>query len=571
MSIVEIICMGERNVNKLKPKLFSVMKTYKKEQFLKDVVSGIIVVIIAMPLSIALAIASGVNPEKGLHTAIIAGFFISFLGGSRVQIGGPSATFTVVSYMLIQKYGVEGLALATIMAGIILVIIGCCRLGSLIKFIPYTITTAITASIAIIMFSGQIKDFLGLEIDKVPADFLPKMVSYIDNIATVNFQALIVGTVALAILILWPKVTEKVPGSLIAIIVTVIIHKVLKLEINTIGSVFGKLSSAFPKPILMSMDFTLIGELMGPAFIIAILAAIEGLLSCVVSDGMISSRHRSNMEVIAQGVGNIASGIFGGLPATGVLARTAANVKNGGRTPIAGMVHSLGILIVMLALMEFAGLIPMATLAAILIMLSYSMCDWGSVFALFKKAPKSDIAVFLVTFLLGIFVGLANALEFGLILAVFLFMKRMIDVTDVQYLTSELDDSDLDEVEDPDAVYLKNIPQDTIVYEINGPFFFGAADKFINITNEIDKDIKVIILRMRSVPAMDITAMRALRQFHDRCKKRKIKLILSKVQQQPRAVMQKAGFIEQLGEDNICDGIDKALERTRLVLGVGSN
>lgn len=553
-------------MSKLKPKLFSVMKNYTKEQFVKDFISGIIVVIIAMPLSIALAIASGVNPEKGLHTAIIAGFLISFLGGSRVQIGGPSATFTVISYTLIQQYGVQGLAMATIMAGIILVVLGVCRLGSLVKYIPYTVTTGITASIAVIMFSGQIKDFLGLSIDKVPADFAPKMAAIFQNIGSVNFSAVIVGVTALLIIVLWPKVTQKVPGSLIAIIATVIMVKFLNLKVDTIGSVFGELSRKLPVPALPAVDFSTVEKLAGPAFTIAILAAIEGLLSCVVSDGMIGSKHNSNMEVVAEGVANIVSGFFGGLPATGVLARTAANLKNGARTPIAGMVHAVGILIVMVSLMPLASLIPMTTLSAILIVLSYNMCDWEGITGLVKRAPKSDIIVFACTFFVGIFIGLASAIVAGIVLAVLLFMKRMIEVTDVSFLTNDIEGIDLDESEDPDATALKHIPKDVIVYEINGPFFFGAADKFVNMTDRKAGKPKVIIVRMRNVPAMDVTAMRALEQLYDRCKKRGIRLLISKVQKQPRNVMEKAGFVQRLGEENFCENVDSALERAKGML-----
>ncbi len=550
----------------LKPKLFSVMKNYTKEQFVKDFISGMIVVIIAMPLSIALAIASGTNPERGLHTAIIAGFLISFLGGSRVQIGGPSATFTVISYTLIQQYGIQGLAMATVMAGIILVILGICKLGSLVKYIPYTVTTSITASIAVIMFSGQIKDFLGLTIENVPADFAPKMVAIFENIGTINISAVLVGAVALLICIFWPRVTQKIPGSLIAIIVTIVMVKLFKLDVDTIGSVFGELSRKLPSPAIPAVDFNTVKELVGPAFTIAILAAIEGLLSCVVSDGMIGSKHNSNMEVVAEGIANIASGFFGGLPATGVLARTAANLKNGARTPIAGMVHAVGILVVMLVLMPLASLIPMATLASILIMLSYNMCDWEGIAGLLKRAPKSDIIVFAATFFVGVFVGLANAIVVGIVLAVLLFMKRMIEVTEVSFLTNDIDESNLDEVEDPDATALKNIPKNVIVYEINGPFFFGAADKFVNITDRRAEKTKVIIVRMRNVPAMDVTAMRALEQLYDRCERRNIKLLISKVQKQPRNVMEKAGFIQRLGKENFCENVDIALERAKGLL-----
>lgn len=552
-------------MEKLKPKLFSVLKNYSKEQLVKDVIAGIIVAIIALPLSIALAIASGVNPERGLYTAIIAGFFISFLGGSRVQIGGPTAAFVVIIYGIIQEHGMDGLIVATIMAGIILIIMGFLRLGSLIKFIPYTITTGFTAGIAVGIFAGQLKDFFGLTMDSVPTEFLDKMKAYSLHMDTINTSALIIGIISLIILIFWPKVTDKIPGSLIAIIVATLLVKFLHMNVNTIGSVYGELSNSFPTPNIPNTNFNMIKRLISPAFTIAILAGIESLLSCVVSDGMIGSRHRSNMELIAQGVGNIFSGLFGGLPATGAIARTAANVKNGGKTPIAGIVHAITLLLILLVFMPLAALIPMPTLAAILIMVAYNMSEWRVFVDLLKTAPKSDAIVLVTTFLLTVIFDLVVAIEVGIVLAALLFMKRMADVTDVQgwkYLKEE----DYDEDTDSENINLKVVPKHTLVYEINGPMFFGAADKFMNITKEEKIKPKVIILRMRSVPAMDATALHSLKKVMKACKKDNITLIFSHVQPQPMSVMSKAGFFQEVGEENFCSNIDSALERANLLL-----
>jgi len=545
---------------KIKPKLFSTMKTYTREQFIKDVIAGIIVAIIALPLSIALAIASGVNPEQGLYTAIIAGFFISFLGGSRVQIGGPTAAFVVIIYGIVADYGMDGLTVATIMAGIMLVIMGFLKFGSLIKYIPYTITTGFTGGIAIGIFAGQIKDFLGLDMAAVPSEFIEKMEAYAEHITTVNVSALIIGAVSIAILIVWPKVTGKIPGSLIAIIVTTLIVKFTKMDVNTIGSVFGELSSEFPKFALPKTDFATMQELLRPAFTIAILAGVESLLSCVVSDGMIGSRHRSNMELIAQGAGNVMSGLFGGIPATGAIARTAANVKNGGRTPVAGMVHSVTLLLILLALMPLAALIPMPTLAAVLIMVAYNMSEWREFVEIIKMAPKSDIIVLLVTFFLTVIFDLVVAIEFGMILAALLFMKRMAEVTEVSGW-KYMDDSDEDAVDssDTERINLKKVPSNTLVYEIVGPLFFAAANKFMNISAAPSKN--VIIIRMGGVPAMDVTALKSLEHIHEKCRKKNITLILSHVQEQPMSVMVKAGFDKEIGAENFSENIDAALER----------
>ena len=544
-------------MNKLKPKFFSVMKTYNSKQFFKDIIAGIIVAIIALPLSIALAIASGVTPEQGLYTAIFAGFFISFLGGSRVQIGGPTAAFVVIIYGIVTKYGMQGLTIATLMAGIILILMGLLRFGSLIKYIPYTITTGFTAGVAVGIFAGQIKDFLGLDMGAVPSEFVEKIEAYAKHITTIDRDTVIVGVISLAILIIMPFISKVIPGSLVAIIAATLIVKFTPLETATIGSVYGELSSKIPAPAIPGVNFALSKELLPSAFTIAILAGIESLLSCVVSDGMINSRHRSNMELIGQGVGNIASGLFGGIPATGAIARTAANVKNGGRTPVAGMVHALTLLLILKLAMPLAALIPMTTLAAILIVVAYNMSEWREFVDLCKHAPKSDVCVLIVTFALTVIFDLVVAIEVGIVLASLLFIKRMSDVSSVRNWTyvNGYDDS----VEnDPMHICLKEVPEHTLVYEIDGPMFFGAADNFLNIS--VTDDLKVLILRMRSVPAMDITALNALEKVYNTCQEKNVTLVLSHVLEQPRSMMEKAGFIDKVGEQNFRENIDAALE-----------
>uniref|UniRef100_UPI003FEF07CF SulP family inorganic anion transporter n=1 Tax=Roseburia sp. TaxID=2049040 RepID=UPI003FEF07CF len=541
-------------MNELKPKLFEVMKGYTKEQAIKDIISGIIVAIIALPLSIALAIASGVSPEQGLYTAIIAGFFISFFGGSRVQIGGPTAAFVVIIYGIVTTYGTDGLIVATIMAGIFLCLMGIFHFGSLIKYIPYTITTGFTCGIAVTLFVGQIKDFLGLQMESVPSEFADKIVAYAKNISTTNITTLLIGLLAVLILVLWPKVTDKIPGSLIAIIVTTAIVYFAKLPVNTIGSVYGELSSSFPTFQVPSISFKLIQELLSPAFTIAILAGIESLLSAVVSDGMIGDTHKSNAELIGQGLGNIFSGLFGGIPATGAIARTAANVRNGGRTPIAGITHCITLTIILLVLMPLAALIPMTTLAAVLLVVAWNMADWESFFHLCKTAPKSDVIVLVATFLLTVFFDLVVAIEVGVVLASMLFMKRMAETADVKAWKY----TDAPDITPGEAEKLRDIPHSIRVFEICGPLFFAAADEILRIQSE--KSTKVIVIRMRSVPAIDASAMRSLRQLAARAKKKKITLVFSHVNEQPMSVMKKDGFIEHIGVENFQPNIVEALD-----------
>ncbi|MGN0379258.1 MAG: SulP family inorganic anion transporter [Butyrivibrio sp.] len=542
---------------KLKPKLFSVMKNYSKEQFLKDVVSGIIVAIIALPLSIALALASGVRPEQGLYTAIIAGFIVAFLGGSRVQIAGPTAAFATIVAGIVATEGMDGLIIATVMAGIMLILMGLFRFGALIKYIPNTITAGFTFGIAVTIIIGQLKDFMGLTFTTSPVESIDKLKEVFNCISTFNIQAFAIGMIALAILIFWPKKLQKIPASLIAVIVCSLIVNLADLKVNTIGDLYT-ISSTLPKPSIPNLSLGRIQTLIPKAFTITVLAAIESLLSCVVSDGMIGSKHRSNMELVAQGAGNIASALFGGIPATGAIARTAANIKNGGRTPIAGMVHSVVVLLILILLMPYASLIPMPTIAAILFVVAYNMSGWRNIVDTVKKAPKSDVLVLLVTLVLTVVFDLVVAIGVGLVLAAILFMKRMADVSGVKdwvYVDEEDDD--------PDHIELKKVPKNTKVYEINGPMFFAASDKFMYVLS--DTDIDVLCIRMRNVPAMDATGVETLKEIVERCEKHNIAVVFSHVNEQPMSVMKKAGLIERIGMENFCDHIDAALQRAEAI------
>ena len=541
-------------MHELKPKLFDIMKGYSKEQLIKDIISGIIVAIIALPLSIALAIASGVGPEQGLYTAIIAGFFISFFGGSRVQIGGPTAAFVVIIYGIVANYGTDGLIVATILAGIILVIMGICRFGSLIKYIPYTITTGFTCGIAVTLFVGQLKDFFGMEMESVPSEFLEKIIAYVKNIHSINLTATLIGLAAVAIMLLWTKITDKIPGSLVAIVVTTAIAYFAKLPVNTIGSVYGQLNSAFPAFHVPSITIELVQQMISPAFTIAVLAAIESLLSAVVADGMIGDTHKSNAELIGQGLGNIFSGLFGGIPATGAIARTAANVRNGGRTPIAGITHCITLTIILLVLMPLAALIPMTTLAAVLLVVAANMADWSSFFRLCKSAPKSDIIVLVITFFLTVFFDLVVAIEIGVVLAALLFMKRMAETADIKAWKY----TDSPDITPGEAEKLREIPHSISVFEICGPMFFAAADQLLGINS--DHRTKAVVIRMRSVPAIDASAMKCLHELAERAKKKNIHLIFSHVNEQPMKVMKKDGFFELIGKENFHENIVDALD-----------
>ena len=539
-------------MSSLKPMLLTCMKTYSREQFVKDVTAGIIVAIIALPLSIALALASGVGPEAGIFTAIVAGFVISALGGSSVQIAGPTAAFATIVAGIVAKNGLDGLVIATILAGIFLILMGLCHFGTLIRFIPYTITTGFTAGIAVTIVIGQLKDFFGVTYpDGVkPIETMEKLHAFVENCGTVNLSAVIVGVVSLAILII-SYIFKKIPGSLLAVVAGILMVKFLPLKASTIGDLYS-ISNALPGFHLPALSLAAVEDAIPNAFTIAVLAAIESLLSCVVADGMINGKHRSDMELVAQGAGNIASALFGGIPATGAIARTAANIKNGGRTPIAGMVHSITLVLVLVVLMPYAGMIPMPTIAAILFVVAYNMCQWRPFTHLIQTAPKSDILVLLVTFFLTVVFDLVVAIEIGMLLTCLLFMKRMSDETHVDSWTYVDDDSDA--VND----HMQKLAKEIRVYEITGPLFFGAANAIEHI---VVKDFtKCLVLRMRSVPALDSTAMNALQNLVKYCEAKGITPIFSHVNEQPMHVMEKSGFVELVGKDNFCANISDALK-----------
>lgn len=546
-------------MSNLKPMLLTALKSYDKSQFVKDVTAGIIVAIIALPLSIALALASGVGPEAGIFTAIVAGFVISALGGSSVQIAGPTAAFATIVAGIVARDGMDGLVIATVLAGVFLILMGICRFGSLIKFIPYTITTGFTSGIAVTIVIGQLKDFFGVTYPEGvrPIETMEKLAAFLENVGTVNPAALIVGTVSLAILIISPYIFKKIPGSLIAVIVGIFMVKFLPLKVSTIGNLYT-ISNALPSFHLPAVNFEIVQAAIPNAFTIAILAAIESLLSCVVADGMINGKHRSDMELVAQGAGNIASALFGGIPATGAIARTAANIKNGGRTPVAGMVHSITLVIVLVVLMPYAGMIPMPTIAAILFIVAYNMCQWRTFLQLVKTAPKSDILVLVVTFVLTVVFDLVVAIEIGMILACLLFIKRMSEETKAESWVYTDDDTV--------AVNenLRMLPAAIRVYEVSGPLFFGASDAIEHIV--VEESAKCLVLRMRAVPALDSTAMNALTALTKTCESKGVTIVFSHVNEQPMKAMKKAGFTELVGAENFCPNITAALERAEEII-----
>ena len=539
--------------------LLTALKSYDKSQFVKDVTAGIIVAIIALPLSIALALASGVGPEAGIFTAIVAGFVISALGGSSVQIAGPTAAFATIVAGIVARDGMDGLVIATVLAGVFLILMGICRFGSLIKFIPYTITTGFTSGIAVTIVIGQLKDFFGVTYPEGvrPIETMEKLAAFLENIGTVNPAALIVGAVSLAILIISPYIFKKIPGSLIAVIVGILMVKFLPLKVSTIGNLYT-ISNALPSFHLTAVNFEIVQAAIPNAFTIAILAAIESLLSCVVADGMINGKHRSDMELVAQGAGNIASALFGGIPATGAIARTAANIKNGGRTPVAGMVHSITLVIVLVVLMPYAGMIPMPTIAAILFIVAYNMCQWRTFLQLVKTAPKSDILVLVVTFVLTVVFDLVVAIEIGMIIACLLFIKRMSEETKAESWVYTDDDTV--------AVNenLRKLPAEIRVYEVSGPLFFGASDAIEHIV--VEESAKCLVLRMRAVPALDSTAMNALTALTKTCESKGVTIVFSHVNEQPMKAMKKAGFTELVGAENFCPNITAALERAEEII-----
>lgn len=545
--------------------MFDTLKNYDRHQLGKDLMAGIIVGIVALPLAIAFAIASGVSPEKGLYTAIIAGLIISALGGSRVQIGGPTGAFIIIVYGIVQTYGINGLIISTFLAGIMLVIMGFARLGTVIKFIPHPLIIGFTSGIALIILSSQVKDFLGLEMGAVPADFISKWKNYFHNFRTVNFYAMAIASATVVIILLWPKITHKVPGSLIAILFTTAVMQLFKLPVETIGSRFGSIPSSLPVLIIPDIDFATVKKLIQPAFTIALLGGIESLLSAVVADGMIGGNHRSNMELIAQGTANIFSSLFGGIPATGAIARTATNVKNGGRTPVAGITHSVVLLLIMLFIGRWAALIPMATLAGILIIVAYNMSEWENFISVFR-GPRSDTAVLLTTFCLTVLVDLTIAIEIGMVLAAFLFMRKMIKFSDVNILIKDIDD-DNKAGTDKESVRNYSIPKDVEVFEITGPLFFGAAYKFKDAIRFIERTPKILIIRMRQVPIIDATGIRILQEVQKESKRRGTKLVLSEIHStQVMEELKNARLLFAIGKANVTGSFAEALERGRVIL-----
>ncbi|HTA83520.1 MAG TPA: sulfate permease [Bacteroidia bacterium] len=546
------------------PKFFVTLKDYNKKQFLSDLVAGIVVGIVALPLAIAFAIASGVSPEKGLYTAIIAGFIISALGGSRVQIGGPTGAFIVIVYGIVQKYGVDGLTIATIMAGVMLIGMGFARLGSVIKFIPYPLIVGFTSGIALIILSSEIKDFMGIKMGAVPADFIDKWAEYLKHLDFINWPAIIISIGTIAVTVWFSKITHHIPGSLVAILLATAAVYFFHVPVETIGSRFGTIPSSLPSPHLRHIDFDVIKHLIQPAFTIALLGAIESLLSAVVADGMIGGNHKSNMELVAQGVANIVAPIFGGIPATGAIARTATNVKNGGRTPVAGMVHALTLLLIMVLIGRWATLIPLSCLAGILVVVAYNMSEWRS-FVSILKSSRSDAAVLIVTFLLTVLVDLTMAIEVGMVLAAFLFMRRMTQISNVGVITKDLNDSG--EGDDPKSIHKYKIPKGVEVFEINGPFFFGAAYKFKDSMRFVENSPKVLIIRMRYVPVIDATGLHTLELVFKEAEKMDTHFVVSGIQPEVYTEFEKSGLLDKLGKENVLTNIEDALKRAEEILG----
>lgn len=551
-----------------KPELFNSLKNYSLKQFGSDVSAGLIVGIVALPLAIAFAIASGVAPEQGLYTAIIAGFIISFLGGSKVQIGGPTGAFVVIVFTVIQDYGLSGLYVATIMAGIMLVFMGVFKLGILVKYIPYTIITGFTAGIAVTILTTQIGDFFGLVTGPMPGDFVGKITTYIKSFDTINFYAMGVALVSLALILIWPKISRKIPGSLVVIVVVTVLVKLLNLPVDTIGSRYGAIPTSLPMPKFPEISFEMIQGLISPALSIAILAAIESLLSAVVADGMIGAKHDSNMELVGLGIANMVVPLFGGIPSTGAIARTATNVKNGGRTPVAGIIHAITLLLVMLIFGRFAVYIPLATLAAILVSVAINMAGFPAI-KLLCKGQKSDITVLTVTFLLTIFVDLTMAIEVGLVCAAFFFIKKMIDLSVIREFHSSENNGDSSTNEKNELIH--NIPEGIFVFEIDGPLFFGTAQKFEVATSRLGIDYKVLVLRLQNMSYLDAGGLHVLEQLYDTCKSRNITLLISEIRIQPYILLLKSKLLDKIGKDNLPGSMQETLERGKEIIAQGKN
>jgi sulfate permease, SulP family len=548
------------------PKLVTTLKGYDRRRFVADATAGAIVGIVALPLAIAFAISSGLPPERGLYTAIIAGFLISALGGSRVQIGGPTGAFVVIVYDIVQRHGVDGLTVATLMGGVLLIGFGLARLGTAIKFIPFPVVTGFTSAIAVIIAVQQLRDALGLRLEQAPADLVDRLRVYASHIHSVNPAAVEVSLLTLLILALWPRVSRRIPAPFVALLLTTALVHLAGLPVETIGSRFGRIEASFPHPSLPHLSLAEVRLLVVPAFTIAALGAIESLLSAVVADGMIGGRHRGNMELVAQGVANVVAPVFGGMPATGAIARTATNVKSGGRTPVAGMVHASTLLVITLFAGRWAGLVPLATLAAIVLSVAYHMSDWR-VFRSELTAPRSDAIVMVVTFLLTVLVDLPTGIGVGMVFASFLFMRRMAEVTNVTAVSREFDERLAGPADDSGAIYRRQVPPDVEVYEINGPFFFGAAEKFKDTLAEVSRKPKVLIIRLRNVPAIDSTAMHALRDLIRRSRNDGTKVLLSDVHAQPLIALSRSDLLEEIGEENLYGDVDAALDAAGIHLG----
>jgi SulP family sulfate permease len=543
------------------PKLVTVLREgYSRRQLLRDVAAGIQVGIVALPLSLALAIASGVRPEQGLFTAVVAGFLISALGGSRVQVGGPTGAFIVLVYGIVQTHGYDGLAVATMMAGGLMVLMGFARLGNVIKFVPYPVVVGFTSGIAIIIAVSQLRDLLGLDMEVVPVDFLEKIRAYAGSLDSVDPWALAVGAGTVVFLRYWPRVNPRIPAPLLALVLATAGAWALRIPIETIGDRFGAIPHMLPSPELPSASYSEVRALFPSAIAIALLASIESLLSAVVADGMIGGRHRSNMELVAQGVANVASPVFGGIPATGAIARTALNVRSGGRTPVAGMVHALTVLAILFALAPLAGLIPMAALAGVLFMVAYHMSEWRVFLKLFRS-PKSDILVMVTTFLLTVLVDLVVALQTGIVLAAFLFMRRMAELSEAAYVKDMLAEG-----EGLDPKMAEPLPHGVEVFQVHGTLFFGAASKFKDAMRRVEKPPRVLILRLREVLAIDATGLRALEDVLDKAEADGTQVLLTGVQAQPRTVLVRAGILERVGEANVVPDFRSAVERAKAIV-----
>jgi SulP family sulfate permease len=552
---------------RLEPKLLTILrKGYSRRQFSRDVVAGLIVGIVALPLAIAFAIASGVKPEQGLYTAIIAGFVIAVLGGSRTQISGPTGAFIVIIYGIVQEHGYDGLAVATFIAGFLLIGMGLARIGGLLKFVPYPVTVGFTSGIALIIFSSQIPDLLGLRVPEVPAEFIAKWGVFARHAGTVNVYAVGTAALSLAVILLWPKVTRKIPGPLVAMLVATVVVHAFALPVDTIATRFGSVPNRLPAPQFPHLSWEIVRDVFSPAVTIALLAALESLLSAVVADGMLGTRHRSNMELIAQGVGNVVSPIFSGIPATGAIARTATNVKSGGRTPVAGVVHALTLLCVLLFAGQWAALIPMPALAAILVVVAYNMSEWDA-FLRLLKSPKSDVAVLLATFLLTVLIDLTVAIQVGVVLAAFLFLQRMASVTQVSQITTAFADGEDDRYGGPGSVERREIPPGVEVFEIYGSLFFGAVERFNDAMRRVEKNPRVLILRMREVFSIDASGLQTLDELLARTRRKRTVLVLSGVHSQALDALVRSGLADRIGRQNIVADIDRALDRAREILG----